>query len=218
MSSATTTGRTVGVLLLLQLVGLILPFVLLLPLTGPSQAYLVDAVTAASRIRVAVLLLFANGALTIGITILAFQTIRQRSEAMALWLLAASIAMFVLQAVDNVQVLTMVGLSEQYARAGGDAPARTLAALVASTRRWAHLTELVVIDSWIFLLYATLHRFALVPRVLAGFGLVTVALHFLGIPLRGFMGYGPVALMGPPMGLSHAALAVWLMWKGFTSR
>jgi hypothetical protein len=171
------------------------------------------------QIKAAVFLLFANCGLTIGITIAAFRVFRQYSEAMALWLLAVSVIMFVLQAVDNVHVLSMLSLSQQYARAGGpDGLFRTLAAVVGSTRRWAHFTELLAIDCWIFLLYCILYRFALVPRAVAAFGLITVMSHFTGIPLRGFLGYGLVGMMGIPMALSHITLAIWLMAKGFTQR
>ncbi len=81
-----------------------------------------------------------------------------------------------------------------------------------------HFTELLLIDSWIFLLYSVLYRFALVPRALAVFGLLTVMLHFTGIPLRGFLGYSLVTMMGVPMGLSHLALALWMMVRGFVER
>ena len=81
-----------------------------------------------------------------------------------------------------------------------------------------HFTELLVIDGWIFLLYSVLYRFALVPRTLAAFGLLTVMLHFTGIPLPGFVGYSIVTLMGVPMGLSHLALALWMMARGFAER
>jgi hypothetical protein len=47
---------------------------------------------------------------------------------------------------------------------------------------------------------------------------MTVALHFTGIPVRGFLGQGPVALMGVPMALSHLTLATWLVVKGFGGR
>ena len=90
--------------------------------------------------------------------------------------------------------------------------------MVGSTRRWAHFTELLAIDCWIFLLYSVLYRFALVPRALAAFGLLTVMLHFTGIPLRGFLGYSLVTLMGVPMALSHITLAIWLVAKGFDER
>jgi hypothetical protein len=59
-----------GVLLFVQLVGLTLPFILLLPITTPD--FLTAAAPAAGQIRAAVLLLFANGGLTIGIAIAAF--------------------------------------------------------------------------------------------------------------------------------------------------
>jgi hypothetical protein len=93
-----------------------------------------------------------------------------------------------------------------------------LARVVGATRRWAHLSELALIDCWIFLLYGALYRFAVVPRAVAAFGLTTVVLHFTGIPLRGFLGYGPLTLMGMPMALSHVTLATWLVARGFHER
>ena len=219
MRTDRSLSRVIGGLLLLQITGFILPFVLLLPLaTGPQEA-LANAAGAATQIKLAVVLLFANCALTIGISIAAFQVFRQHSESMAFWLLVASVIMFLLQAVDNVHVLSMLSLSQEYARAGGqDASLQQLATAVGTTRRWAHLTEIVSIDAWIGLLYATLYRFALVPRPLSILGLLTVTLHFIGIPLRSFLGYGPVALMGVSMAVSHVALATWLITKGFDQR
>ena len=164
-------------------------------------------------------LLFANCALTIAITIAAWPIFRQYSEAMSLWLVAVGVIMFVLQAVDNAHILSMLSLSQQYAEAGGpDELFQTLAVVVGSARRWVHYSELLVIDWWIFLLYAILFRFAVVPRALAVFGLLTVVLHFTAIPLRGFLGSSLVTPLGVPMGLSQLALAVWLMAKGFKER
>jgi hypothetical protein len=124
--------------------------------------------------------------------------------------------MFLLQAVDNVHILSMLSLSQQYAQAGGAGELfQPLAAAVGSTRRWAHFTELLVIDCWLFLFYIVLCRFRLVPRTLAAFGLITVMLHFTGIPLPGFLGFSIVTLMGVPMAVSQITLAVWLMLRGF---
>jgi|SRR5438128_1745020 len=219
MKSAKSTGRIIGMLLFVQLAGLIVPFVLLHPLTTGPRDYLANAAGASFQIKVAVFLLFANCALTIGITIAAWPIFRQYSEAMTLWPLAASVIMFLMQAVDNAHILSMLSLSQQYAQAGGpDELFQTLAAVVGSTRRWVHFTELFVIDRWIFLLYISLFRSALVPRALAVFGLLTVVLHFTAIPLRGFLGSSLVTPLGVPMGLSQLALAVWLMAKGFKER
>jgi hypothetical protein len=216
MTSAKSVGRLIGILLLAQLAGLIVPFVLLHPLTTGARDYLANAAGASLQIKVAVFLLFANCSVTIGISIAALPVFRQFSEALALWLVAVSVIMFSLQAVDNAHILSMVSLSQQYTQAGGpDDLFQTLAAAVGSTRRWTHFTELLVIDGWILLLYISLFRSAVVPRALTVFGLITVMLHFTAIPLRGFLGYSLVTPLGAPMGLSHVALALWLMVKGF---
>ncbi len=108
---------------------------------------------------------------SLGIAIAALPVFRQYSDAMALLLVVVGVIMFSLQAVDNAHVLSMLSLSQQYAEAGGpDELFQTLAAVVGSTRRWAHYSELLVIDAWVFVLYRLLYRF----RVVAAFGLITV--------------------------------------------
>ena len=216
MRTPKSVGRIIGILLFVQLAGLIVPFVLLRPLTmGPSE-FLANAAGASLQIKVAVFLLFANCALTVGIAIAAWPVFRQYSSAMALLLVAVSVIMFSLQAVDNAHVLSMLTLSQQYVQAGGpDELFQALAAVVGSTRKWAHYSELLVIDAWLFLLYSLLFRFTLVPRTLAAFGLITVMLHFTGITLPLFLGYRSVTLMGATMALSHLALVLWLITRGF---
>src|SRR5437016_11923209 len=117
MRSAKSVGRIIGGLLLVQLAGLIVPFVLLLPLTTGPRDFLVNAAGAAVQIKIAVFLLFANCALTIGISIAAWPIFKQYGEAMAMWLVAASVIMFTMQAVDNAHILSMVSLSQQYTQA-----------------------------------------------------------------------------------------------------
>jgi hypothetical protein len=216
MRSAKSVGRIIGVLLLLQLAGLTVPFILMLPLTRGTSEFLVKAPAISFQIKVAVFLLFANCALTIGISSAAFPIFREYSHSMALLLVAVSVIMFSLQAVDNAHLLSMLSLSQQYAQAGGqDELFRTLAAALGATRRWGHYSELLVIDGWIFVFYSLLYRFPLVPRALAAFGLITVMLHFTGITLPLLLGYSAVTLMGATMALSHIALSLWMIAKGF---
>jgi len=219
MRSAKSVGRIIGVLMLVQLAGLIAPFVMLMPMTAGPSAVLAHAAGIAAQIKLAVFLLFANGALTIGIGIAAFRVLRPYGYATALLLVAVSVIWFSQQAADNAQLLSLLSLSQRYAQTGGqDEMFQALAAGVGSTRRWAHYTELLVIDGWMFVLYTSLYRSALVPRPLAAFGLVTVLLHFTGIPLLLFLGHRSVTLMGVAMGLSQLALALWLMVRGFEER
>jgi hypothetical protein len=204
-----------GVLLFVQLVGLTLPFILLLPITTPD--FLTAAAPAAGQIRAAVLLLFANGGLTIGIAVAAFPFLCQRSYRMTLGLLAVSVLWFAMQAVDNVHILSLLSLSQRYVDSGAT-NAELLDALGAaarSTRRWAHYTELLVIESWFFAFYGLLFRLSLVPRPLAGFGLLMVLVHAAGITLPTFLGRDSVPAMAYSLALSSLAVNGWLLVKGF---
>lgn len=218
MRTAKSIGRIIGSLLFVQLVGLILPFILLMPIT--TSGFLENAAGIASQIKVAVFLLFANGALTIGIAIAAFPVFREYSYRMALWFLAFSIIWFSMQAVDNAHILSMLSLSQQYGEGGASQSELfgVLGAAARSTRKWVHYTELLVIDTWFFVFYGSLFRFALVPRVLAGFGLIAVIVHTTAIPLPMFVGYSSVPLLGVSLALSHLALGTWLVVKGFDER
>lgn len=215
MRPAKSVGRTVGVLLFVQLVGLMVPFILLLPITTPD--FLEHAAGVALQIRMAVLLLFALGALTIAIAIVAFPVLREYDLRMALGLLAVSVIWFAMQAVDNAHILTMLSLGQRYAE-GGAANAELFGALgelARSSRVWAHYTELLVIEAWFLVLYGLLFRLSLVPRALAGFGLLMVLVHASGITMPRFIGYGSMPTLGFSLALSHLAVGGWLVAKGF---
>lgn len=219
MKSEKSVGQIIGLLLLVQLSGLIVPFVLLLPIAHAPSEFLANAAAFSFQIRLGVFLLFVNCALTIGISVAAFPIFRQYSEALALLLVAVSVIMFSLQAVDNSHILSMLSLSQRFTEEGGQNEVfQMLAAAVGSTRRWAHYSELTAIDAWIFVFYSLLYRFTVVPHALAAFGLLTVLLHFTGIILPVWLGYPGVTLMGAAMALGHLVLGSWLVAKGFGQR
>lgn len=215
MRSEKSPGRIIGILLFVQLVGLSVPFILMMPIT--SSAFLENAAAIAVQIKVAVFHLFANGAVTIGIAVTAFPLVREHSYRWALWFLAFSIIWFAMQAVDNAHIMTMLSLSQQYAEGGGANAAlyQALGAAVRSSRRWAHYTELLVIDTWFGVFYGLLFRFRMIPRALAGFGLLAVILHTAGITLPMFLGYPSLMPLGFSLALSHLAVGAWLTVKGF---
>jgi hypothetical protein len=162
------------------------------------------------------MLLLINCALTVGISVLLFPLLHARKPALAVLLVLLSAMMLVLQAVDNALLMSMLALSQEYS--GTNVPAelfQTLSSVVRSSRRWIHYQELLAIDSWIFAFYALLFRFSLVPRWLSVFGMMTVVVHFLAIPLPLLLGYGRVTPLGAIMALSQIIVSLWLIFKGF---
>lgn len=218
MRSVKSTGRTVGVLLLLQLAfGLMLPFILWYPLMRGAPAFLADAAAKASQIRAGVFLSFVGAALTLAIGITSFPIFRRYSYTLALWFLAACLISCTLDAIQNATVMSMLSLSNEYVKvsAADNGVFLGLGALAASTRRWVHYTQLVGFGFWIFLFYISLLRSALIPRVLAGLGVVGILLQFTGVTLFGFLGYANVMQMAMPLFPIHVTAGLWLIVKGF---
>src|SRR5438094_340182 len=219
MTSAKRIGQVIGVLVLVHLAtGLIVPYVLLLPLTTAPAGFLATAAGMAAKVRLNVLVLFVGGAIPIGISVAAWPIVRERCGRLGLWLLALAVVNFTMQIIENGHWLTMLSVSQAYAEAGPADAARfqSLGIVVRSAWKWAHYSHILVVVGWLFTLYWLLFRCAMVPRVLAAIGMITSVLQFIGITLPAFGGYRmPYPdLFGMPLGLANLALAVWLMAKG----
>lgn len=220
MTSARNAGRIIGLLLPVHLAtGLIVPYVLLLPLTTAPAGFLETAAGMPIQVRLNVLLLFVGGAVPVGIAVAAWPVVRQHSYALGLWLLALAAVNLSLQVVENSHWLSMLSLSQAYAEAGAADAGRfqSLGIVVRSAWKWAHYSHILVVVGWLFTLYCLLFRCAMVPRALAAIGMVACVLQFTGITLPAFAGYGMPfpELFGMPLGLANLLLAVWLMAKGF---
>lgn len=219
MRSEQSVGRIIGLLFLVQV--LLAPVVytqfgLIGPVTSPD--YLANAAGSALQIRIALLLLFVLGALTLAIALTALPVLRRHSERMALLFLALSIIGLATQAIESVAVRNMLSMSLEYAKA--NAPQELLerlGALARSTWYSAHFTNLMVGHITIFVLHGILFRFALVPRVLAAAGLTATLLSTTAATMP-LLGYRFSYLMILPAALIQLALIAWLIAKGFEER
>lgn len=213
--TAKRTGRVMGLLLVVQLAGLIVPFVMLLPL---GRDFLTTAAPAGGPIRAAAMALIANGGLTVGLSFLVARVLRRGLDAGSLWLVSAAVIMCVLQAVDSACILSMLGVSDRFVNATPPNVAlRVAGETIRAVRQWTHTFAILAIDVWIASMYVLLHRRNAVPRALTAFGLITVGLHFVGIPLRSVLGHAPLGTLGMPMALGHLALATWLFARGVSN-
>ena len=216
MAVASRAGRIIGILIVIQMVGgTMVNFVLEAPLFG-APGFLVNAASHSRQIGLAALLGLVTEALWIGIAVTAFPIYWQRARAMALWFVALAVVVLAVAVVENSSVMSMVSLSEAYSKASAldRGQLQSVRVVVASARNWIHYMGRIFDGVTIFVFYAALYRFALIPRVLAGFGLVAVLLMLtsVGMPLFG----RPVVFpMLAPLGLSQLILALWLISKGF---
>jgi hypothetical protein len=222
MRSPQSTGRIIGILLLLHLAtGLMAPYIMLRPL-GEPLIYNATDPSHAFQVRLSVMLLFIGGAVSMAIAFTAWPVFRQYSQAIALWVVALAIANFCLQCMENAAWMSMFTLSQDYANAGSAdlGSYKLIAATVRSYWKWVHFTHLLIMVIWMFTLFVMLWRSALVPRVLAGLGMLTTLMQITGITLPQFIPYPtpPMIVMGLPLAFVYVGTSVWLMAKGFPLR
>jgi len=151
----------------------------------------------------------------------AWPIFRQPARALGIWVLALAIANFALQCVEIAGYMTMFSFSQEYAAGSINIAANIATYDVVGTAirqgwKWAHYTHLLVMVSWMCLLFATLWRTASVPKLLAGLAILTALMQITGISLPQFIPYPtpPMTVMGMPLAFAYVALAIWLMIKG----
>jgi hypothetical protein len=195
--------------------GAIVNFVLEAPLFD-APGFLVNAASHSGQLGLAVLVALAAEALWVGIAITAFPILGPRTRTMALWFVALAVVILAVAVAENSAVMSMISLSEAFTKASAAEREQfqMVRIVVASARNWAHYMARIFDGGAIFVFYAVLYRFELVPRALAGFGLIAVALMVTAVAMPLF-GHAVVFPMLAPLGLSQLILAVWLIVKGF---
>jgi hypothetical protein len=197
MTNARNAGRIAGALLIAQGIGgFVVNFVLLQPAID-APGFLVNAAPHALRVGAAALLGILTGALALAIAITVLP---------------------VLPAVESGTMMSLMSLSKAYVDSGADAASFDgLRRIVAASRNWAHYTNLAIGGLTLSIFYIALFRFALIPRALAAFGLLAVALQIVTIS-RPFFGAPVVFFLLAPLGLANLSVALWLLIKDFPDK
>ena len=118
--------------------------------------------------------------------------------------------------LDNVSVLSMLELSNDYVANGNSDTMQVLGNLVYEKHHWTHYMYLLVSCFPVFVLYYGFYVTKIVPRIISIIGIVSVLLMFIEI-VASIFGHSISMNMMLPMGLIQLALPIWLLIKGFSS-
>jgi hypothetical protein len=215
MSAANRAGRIIGILLLLQMLGsALVNFGLEAPLFDPP-GFLTNAALHAPQLGLAAIVALVVEALWMGIAVTVFPFAFARARTLTLWLVALAGVCLAVAIFENAGVMSMVSLSEAYAKA--NAAQRTqleaVRVAVAAWRNWAHFLARMLDGCTTFVLMAVFYRCALIARALAACGLIATVLQVVGVGMPLF-GQPVIFPLLAPTGVILLAVAVLLLVKG----
>lgn len=213
-----TAGRTVGILLLLQLAAaLTFPFILSMPVTLGSSAFLSAVAEHSTQIQLGVLLSFVGAALTVSLGIAMFRVFWFYSLSAAQLFLVACAVSCTVDLLHAGTILSMLSISSEFmtSNAADAGMYRVIGEAVATARHSTHSIQLLAIGAWMFIFYFFLFRFKLLPLTLALLGILGVALQVIGVTVMLFLGFPPIGEMAMPLLPIQITVAVWLITKGF---
>ncbi len=213
-------SRWLAVLVLTQIVvGPIANFALLDSTLDGAGGFLANAAPHATSVATAALLSLALALLVAGIAVVLWPILKPLSERMALTLAMLGAATIAVSGLENAGLLSMLSLSQAHqATAAPDAALfEALRGVVAWHRNWAHLLQLLAAGGLTFAMYAAFFRFQLLPRWLAGFGMLASVLQMIAVAKPFYGGWVLFPLLAP-LGIAQLILVVWLPWRGLRPR
>ncbi len=221
MSMDKGNGRGVGILMIVQMAtALILSFVLMDAVKKGYPSFLETAAANAATVRAGVVVATVGAALTVWLGIAMLRPFSEHSRPAAILFLGACSISASMDLVHNGTILSMLSAGEQYSFAAGADTAlyQAWGIAAASARRSAHIMQLVAVFAWIFSFYFLLLKNGMVPRVLAGLGILGIVGQFTGVTLMMFLGSGPITYLAVPLAPIHLIAAVYIIAKGFAAR
>lgn len=208
-------SRIIGICLLLQIAGgIVFNFVLMAPVfEGPG--FLVNAAAHPANFGLSVLLGVANSLLSILVGVLIWPFFRHHSVAVAIAYVTLLAVNFAVHMFENISLMNLLSLSQAYVKASLVERGNLEALRVALTamRNWSHYLNLIIAGCAMLVFYGSLYRFQLIPRILAGFGLLAVFSQLIAVSMPLF---GEKIVFGllAPIGLSQIILAFYLIFIG----
>jgi hypothetical protein len=221
MNTNRSAGIIVGLLYIVGTVAGVLSAVVTKPLFGAADP-LASVAADERRLRLGALLVLTMGLALALVPVVAFPILKRHHEVLALGYLIFRGALEMLTyAVTIVAWLLLAALGRAYAGAGS-ADLAGLRALGAAARGVADsgtVLASIIFPLGALMFYAVLYRANLIPRWLAGWGLLVVIPYLAAGLLALFRAIGldstTYTLLVLPMLVQEMVMAVWLIVRGF---
>ncbi len=185
--------------------------------------YLINASAHGNQLILGALFTLIGGLACAGIAIGLYPVLRKHSEGLALGAVGFRLIEGTLYVVVAVVVLSVLTLSQEYAKAGAPSASSFQASGISllAVGDWAGQLSVIAFTLGALMYYYVFSRSKLIPRWLSVWGLVAAASSLAAALLSIFGLIAPMEpvflVMQAPIAVQEIVLAVWLIARGFNT-
>lgn len=208
-----TLERIVGILFLFIFVSGIVVYQVL---QGPilfSDKFLTSTSENSNNIIISILLLFLSGLVSVTISAVLFPIFKKHNLTLAVLYLASCIIGFIAISIDNISVLSILELSQEYVKNENSNFMNSFGNVLYKKHWWSHYLSLLISCFPVLVLFYTLYTSKLIPKIISIIGLIAGTLMFIEI-LSSIFGNSISMNMLIPIGLIQLIFPLWLIIKG----
>jgi hypothetical protein len=187
--------------------------------------YMASVAANGTGVTIGVLLSFIAAAASAGIAISLYPVLKKFKEGLAMGAVGFRVIEAVFYSVAAVGLLVLLTLSRDYVAAGasGSGYYQTTGAVVLAGHNWAgNVGALLAFSVGALIYYSIFYQTRLIPRWLAGWGVIATIMCLTAAVLVMFNAIGPMSsiqvVLALPIAVQEMVLAVWLIVKGFNAR
>ena len=220
MNTYRRTAITVGILFILATVLNVLGTSLSKPMLDAPD-YLARVAANADRVLIGALLELIAAFACAGIAIWLYPVLEKHHKALALGAVAFRVTEGIFYTLAVLGLLSLLTLGQKYATAGASdvASFQTSGILVLALRKWAGELGVIAFTVGAMMYCVIFYRSKLMPRWIAGWGLLAIVATLFGAVLTISGQIAPLStafiLLNVPIAVQEMVMAVWLIAKGF---
>jgi hypothetical protein len=221
MNNYRKTAIIVGVLFIIATVAAVLGKVVFYQPVLDAPDYLTGIFANENQVITGAILGLIAAFACAGISIWLYPTLKKHNAALALGSVGFRIIEGMLYVVVVLGLLSLLTLSQEYVKEGASETSffQASGSILLAMREWAGQLAVIAFTLGGMMYYSVFFQSKLIPRWLAGWGFVAVALSLASALLSLFgqvVPFSPVSvLLNLPIGVQEMVLAVWLIVKGF---
>jgi hypothetical protein len=221
MNNYRKTAIIVGVLFIIATVAAVLGKVVFYQPILDAPDYLVGISANENQVIIGAILGLIAAFACAGIAIWLYPTLKKHNGALALGSVGFRIIEGMLYVVVVIGLLSLLTLSQEYVKAGAPETSffQASGSILLAMREWAGQLAVIAFTLGGMMYYSVFFQSKLIPRWLAGWGFLGVALSLASALLSLFGQVVPFSavsvLLNLPIGVQEMVLAVWLIVKGF---